>query len=81
MAEKVLGAKPKEGNNRYLIALIIFIVVMLGGWVWYVFINGSLTIYDAYVDRDKVSISSKMLGKIARIYVQEGDKSRTGRCS
>jgi membrane fusion protein (multidrug efflux system) len=78
MAEKVLGAKPKEGNNRYLIALIIFIIVMLGGWVWYVFINGTLTIDDAYVDRDKVSISPKMLGKIARIYVQEGDKVTNG---
>ncbi len=78
MAERPMGSKEKKGNNKYLIGLIVLIALLAGGWFWYVFVNGSITIDDAYIDRDKVSISPKMLGKIARFYVQEGDRVTNG---
>jgi membrane fusion protein (multidrug efflux system) len=78
MADKVSKPKGKNGNNRYLILLVIFVAVVCAGWFWYMFAYGSLTIDDAYIDRDKGSISPKMLGKIAKIYVQEGDRVTNG---
>ncbi len=78
MADIANESKKRSGNNKFLIGLIILIVLIAGGWFWYVFINSSLTIDDAYIDRDKVSISPKMLGKISKIYVQEGDRVTNG---
>jgi membrane fusion protein (multidrug efflux system) len=76
MADK--SPKSNGKRNYILLGLIIFIALIAGGWFWYIFVNGSIMIDDAYIDRDKVSISPKMLGKIAKIYVQEGDRVTNG---
>ncbi len=78
MADRLTGIKEKGKTNYVLIGLIVFIALLAGGWFWYVFVNGSLTIDDAYIDRDKVSISPKMLGKISKIYVKEEDRVTNG---
>jgi membrane fusion protein (multidrug efflux system) len=75
MADKAQG---KGGNGRILIGVIVVILLLVGGWFWFVFVNGSITIDDAYIDRDKVSISPKVLGKIAKIFVIEGNRVTNG---
>jgi biotin carboxyl carrier protein len=52
-----------------------------GGWYWYVNFRGYITSDDAYIDADRVSISSKMLGRIAKLTVDEGDTVTRGRSS
>jgi membrane fusion protein (multidrug efflux system) len=59
----------------------VFIVVVLGAvglWYWYVNLRGYDSTDDAYIDADRVAISSKMLGRITSLAVDEGDSVTSG---
>ena len=63
-------------NKRKKITIIliaIVIVAIIGGWLWLVLLHGYITVDDAYIDRDKATISSKILARISNILVNEGD--------
>ena len=70
---------PMFRRRRIMIPLGIFLALALGGgWYWYVNLRGYITSDDAYIDADRVSISSKMLGRIERLTVDEGDTVTSG---
>ncbi|MFN8135870.1 MAG: HlyD family secretion protein [Bacteroidales bacterium] len=70
---------PKGRKIRAYIALALVVAALvLFGWKWYVSYTTFITTDDAYVDSDKVSVSSKILGRIARSYVAEGDSVTRG---
>ena len=59
----------------------VFVVVVLGAvalWYWYVNLRGYDSTDDAYIDADRVAISSKMLGRITSLAVDEGDSVTRG---
>jgi membrane fusion protein (multidrug efflux system) len=61
-------------KRRVIIPLALLLAAALGGaWYWYVNFRGYVTSDDAYIDADRVSISSKMLGRVTRLTVDEGD--------
>jgi membrane fusion protein, multidrug efflux system len=68
----------EESNNKrlkvYIPLAIIVIGVLIGAWYWYHDYSMYITSDDAHVDADNVSIGSKILGRIATTYAQEGDK-------
>ena len=60
---------PKGRRIRAYIALaIVVIAIVIFGWQWYVRYTTFITTDDAYVDSDKVAVSSKIMGRIATIY-------------
>jgi membrane fusion protein (multidrug efflux system) len=70
---------PMFRRRRVIIPLGLLLVAALGGaWYWYVNLRGYVTSDDAYIDADRVSISSKMLGRIAKLTVDEGDTVTSG---
>jgi membrane fusion protein (multidrug efflux system) len=74
-----LDEVPMFKKRRVIIPLALLLAAVLGGaWYWYVNFRGYVTSDDAYIDADRVSISSKMLGRIAKLTVDEGDTVTAG---
>lgn len=70
---------PKRRKIRAYIALILVVAALiLFGWQWYIRYTTYITTDDAYVDSDKVSVSAKIMGRIAKSYVAEGDSVTKG---
>ena len=70
---------PKGRRIRaYLALAIVVAAIVIFGWQWYVRYTTYITTDDAYVDADKVAVSSKILGRIATIYAAEGDSVTKG---
>ncbi|HTR98244.1 MAG TPA: HlyD family secretion protein [Bacteroidota bacterium] len=70
---------PMYRRRRVIIPLAILVALALGGaWYWYVNLRGYITSDDAYVDANRVAISSKILGRVARLTVDEADSVTAG---
>jgi membrane fusion protein (multidrug efflux system) len=71
------GKAPKgSGSKRKRIiipAVIILVVAAAVGAYWYVYLRGYISTDDAFVDGDPVTVSSKILGRIASLEAAEGD--------
>ena len=62
----------------YLPIMIVVIGVIVGVIIWYIDYSSYLRTDDAYVTSDNISVSSKVLGRINALYVNEGDSVREG---
>ena len=70
---------PMYRRRRVIIPVAILVALALGGaWYWYVNLRGYITSDDAYVDANRVAISSKILGRVARLAVDEADSVTAG---
>jgi membrane fusion protein, multidrug efflux system len=66
-------------KKRVLIPLFLLVAgLLLGGIYWYFNIYGSIATDDAYVDADNVNVSSKILGRVTELAVDEGNKVTQG---
>lgn len=73
--------KEESKNNRlkvYIPLAIVIIIVLAGAWLWYRDYSMYITTDDAHVDADNVSVSAKIMGRIASIYSNEGDLVKKG---
>lgn len=59
-------------QKRLWIPLIILIIAVIAVWYWYQGQLGYVSTDDAYIDGDKLSLASKMLGRITNLYADEG---------
>lgn len=65
-----------NGSRRIRLLLVLFLVVTsLGGYggYWWLWIRGTVSTDDAYVDARIVSISSRLPGRIVEVNFEEGD--------
>jgi membrane fusion protein (multidrug efflux system) len=70
---------PMFKRKRVVVPIFLLIAVLAaGGWYWYVKKYSSAFTDDAFIDADRVSISSKLLGRIAYLKVDEGDTVKAG---
>jgi membrane fusion protein (multidrug efflux system) len=77
--DESIAEVPLFRKKRVLIPLFLLIVVAaVVVWYWYVNLRGFDSTDDAYVDGNRVSISSKMLGRIIQLAVDEGDSVKAG---
>jgi membrane fusion protein (multidrug efflux system) len=74
--------KPKVPRKRRMrLFVTIFILLLLAGVVvayWYMYMRGVIGTDDAFIDADPTTISSKMLGRVALLTVDEGDSVTSG---
>jgi membrane fusion protein (multidrug efflux system) len=59
---------------------LLIILLACGGvfWYWYASLRGRVSTDDAYIDAHRAAISSKVLGRIATLAVDEGDHVTKG---
>jgi membrane fusion protein (multidrug efflux system) len=74
-----MAQSPKKNRFRVYIPLGIAIVIVLtAAWLWYRDYSKYITTDDAHVDADNITVSSKMLGRVAVLYADEGQKVSKG---
>lgn len=67
--------------RRMRIVIPVFILILAGvavWWYWYVNLREYNSTDDAYIDANRVSVSTKMLGRIIYLAADEGDSVRQG---
>lgn len=70
---------PIYRKKRVVIPVLIIIVVsVVGAWYWYMNLKNFVSTDDAFIDANKTSISSKVLGRITYLGVDEGDAVTKG---
>jgi Multidrug resistance efflux pump len=68
----------KKDWKVYIPLAVVVMAVIVGGIYWYVDYSSYLKTDDAYVASDNISVSSKIMGRISHLYVQEGDSVKQG---
>jgi membrane fusion protein, multidrug efflux system len=77
--EEDIDQVPLYRKKRVLIPFFILIAALgFGAWYWYQNLRGFVSTDDAFIDANKVSISSKVLGRIVVLTVDEGDRAKQG---
>jgi membrane fusion protein, multidrug efflux system len=71
-------AEKKNGIKRFIPLTIIILVVLIAGILWYKQYSKYIISDDAFIDSENVSVSSKILGRINHLYVDEGDSVKKG---
>lgn len=71
--------KSRAHVRRIVISMLVLVGVAAVVFVyWFFFLRGWVSTDDAYIDCDQISISSKVLGRIVELTVEEGDTARAG---
>ncbi len=78
MADESVNDVPLYRKKKVLIPFFIILLAAIGGIYWYIGQLGYVTTDDAFIDGNKLSISSKMLGRITQLTVDEGDTVSQG---
>jgi len=80
--EDVNGNQKKSGSmlkqKRIWIPFFIIVIAGIIFWLWYKGQLGYVSTDDAFIDGNKLSLASKMLGRITSLSADEGDKVTTG---
>ena len=74
------GRKARKGPVVFGTLILILLVGtgLVFGFLWLLDAINYVSTDDAAIDGDHVSVSAKMLGRIAKLMVDEGDKAATG---
>jgi membrane fusion protein (multidrug efflux system) len=76
---KPAAGRPFHRKKRVLIpTALVVIVAILAVSYWYLYLRGYVATDDAFVDGDAITISSRILGRVTRLSVDEGDTVTQG---
>ncbi len=76
--DKPENSKPLYRKKKVFIPALLLIAALVGFWFWYQGQLGHISTDDAYVDGNRSNISSKILGRITNLTVDEGDTVKSG---
>ena len=65
-------------QKRFWIPFFIILIAAAAAWYWYQGQLGYVSTDDAFIDGNKLSLASKMLGRITSLYADEGDNVTRG---
>ena len=72
------GGKSFFQKKRIIIPLILFVIGSGFAWFWYQGTLGYVSTEDAFIDGNRLAMSSKILGRITNLYGDEGDSVKSG---
>jgi len=70
--------KEKKDWKIYIPLAIVILIVVIGGVYWYKDYTSYIRTDDAVVASDNVSVSPKIMGRISKLYAEEGDSVKKG---
>ncbi len=70
--------KKKKDWKIYIPLAVVLLLVIVGGIYWYKDYSSYIKTDDAVVTSDIVSVSPKIMGRISKIYAEEGDSVKQG---
>ncbi|MDP4281083.1 MAG: HlyD family secretion protein [Bacteroidota bacterium] len=70
--------KKKRGVKFYLPLILVVVAVFIGVYLWYREYARFISTDDAYIEADKVSVSSRITARIMKLYADEGDSVKSG---
>jgi len=70
--------KVKKDWKVYIPLALIILFVIIGGTYWYFDYTSYVRTDDAVLASDNVSVSAKLMGRISKLYVDEGDSVKQG---
>ena len=70
--------KEKKDWKIYIPLTVVILIVIVGGVYWYKDYTSYIRTDDAVVASDNISVSPKMMGRISKIYAEEGDSVKQG---
>jgi membrane fusion protein, multidrug efflux system len=73
-----MTTKKKNDWKKYIPLVIVIALVLTGGTYWYIGYSKYIKTDDALVTSDIVTVSPKIMGRIIKIYAQEGDSVKQG---
>lgn len=76
--DQSINAVPMFKRKRVLVPLLIVILAAAGAVYWYIGQLGYISSDDAFINGNKLSVSSKILGRITKLMVDEGDSVKQG---
>ncbi|MDR3705462.1 MAG: HlyD family secretion protein [Paludibacteraceae bacterium] len=68
----------KKNWKVYIPLTAVVVIILIAGIVWYIDYSKYVSTDDAHVDSDNVSVSAKILGRISKVYAEEGDSVKAG---
>lgn len=68
----------RGGKRRMVIMLAVPLALLIGGGIYWQSQIGKASTDNAYVQQDKVSVSSQVGGEIIEVFVKDGDEVSTG---
>ncbi len=68
----------KKGWKFYIPMILVIAIVLILSGMWYANYSSYISTDDAYIDSDKVTVSSQIMGRILNSYVDEGDTVKQG---
>ena len=78
-ADQAIEETPMFQRKRVLVPLLLAVaVVIAGGWYWYVHNYSFVGTDDAYIDANRLSVSTKIMGRIVKLGADEGDTVKQG---
>ncbi len=76
--EQGIDTVPLYKKKSAWIGLFLIIVVIAIGAYWFISSLGYITSDDAYIDGNRLNVSSKILGRVVKLYVDERDSVKAG---
>ena len=77
--EQPIDSVPMYRRKRIIIPILLVLIIGGGAWwYWNTNLRGYIFTDDAFIDADRLSISSKILGRITELAVDEGDTVKEG---
>jgi len=77
--EQAIDDIPLFKRKRVILPLFILLVIVVGAvWYWYVQQYTAISTDDAFIEADRVTVSSKIPGRIRSLPYDEGDTIRRG---
>ena len=70
--------KEKKDLKIYIPLVIVLLIVIAGSVYWYKDYTSFIRTDDAVVASDNISVSPKIMGRISKLYVEEGDSVKQG---